>query len=557
MTAQYTLVGSSYRSYPSENMLHTQLWISVSSPSTTDNEGGGWLATGPIGSASGSAFSSFVEADVVQTRAVNRGLVAKDYLFYLSGDRLWRMDYSSPQDVGGYDGFVPNYWSTVHTFTSMEAGRTGRNTGIYSCLLPINTSGTVTYKRCIIGLYNSTVAGANTWKGFRHLVDEGTTSETSATDLSFNAPGNQGAVKAEILFNNILYFIGTTDGGVGSFDPVSMTLTRNTWPTTDIWGPHDFCPYKGKLYCLNRGERGGGGGSGIYIWEVIRGQTPRLAINFAQSGIGVSSNASEPFEARSVLFTDRHYLYAGIVSQVDSSTDAYHFHRLLGDDNGTFLYDGRVPHVLNAGNTRVNFFTEQNTYPDIAGDGPLYSASSGQMITIKWDSAGATGSLRQSLAWNGHNSALTQEESLSGWGLHHLRETARPHCKAGGGERIWTPTSIAGWSGPRADIKSITYGTTQGRVTLQYEIYNNPVDFPAGSPCWIQLRWDTKAEMPFARATLANPNVGTLKDNNTVVYIPASASGTVYTVEWDYWNSGITARQNFNVSLMVSTTGTP
>src|SRR5688572_12267238 len=99
MTNQYRLCASSYRSSPQENSLHSQFLLHVSSPSTVDNEGGGWVATGPIGFASGFAFVDHVEADVTQTRAVNRGLVVKNYIFYQTGDRLFRVDYDSPQDT--------------------------------------------------------------------------------------------------------------------------------------------------------------------------------------------------------------------------------------------------------------------------------------------------------------------------------------------------------------------------------------------------------------------------------------------------------------------------
>jgi hypothetical protein len=553
MTSVYRLCASSYRGSPSENMLHSQLNIGVSSPSTVDNEGGGWQATGPIGIASGSAFSTFVETDTRQIRAVNRGLVADEYIYYLTGDRLFRTDYTTLQDNPSYDGFVGNYWATVHTFTSMEAGRTGRNTGIYSCLL--QTTATGAFKRYIVGAYNSTVAGANTWKGFRHDVEAGTTSETSATDIAFPATPSLGGVKAEIFWNNKLYFIGTTDGGVGVFNPATMTVYRlGGWPTLDIRGPHDFCVYQNRLWCLNNAERGAGGGSGIFIWEIdCGGQSGiRQAINFGTSGIGSSTSATEPFEGRCVLFTDRTYLYAGLESTINSSTYAYHFHRLLGDGSGNFSYDGRMPSVFSAGLTpRVNVFVEQNTNPDIAGNG--YDAPSGQLITLMLDESGQTGCLRNQWAWNGPNNAVIVEGSLNTAGiLHALRETGRSHVKNGGGERIFNPP----YGGPRADITNYSAGSTTGTITVTYEIYTNPYDFPAGTPCTVQLRFDASGHMPFTRGRLRNPSVGSLSENHTVVQIASAASGQAYTMEWDYRYHGLDPySQRPLVNLLISTTG--
>lgn len=537
--AQWRLCGSAYRGYPSEASLHSQYYIHISSPSTTDNEGGGWLGTGPIGYPSGFAFSSYVEADNRQQRAVNRGLISDEYFFFLQGDRLWRADFTTTQDYA-VDGFVGNTWSTVHTFTNMEAGRTGRNTGIYPTI--INVSGVA--ERYIVGAYNSTVAGANTWKGFRYNVDTGATSETSSIDLSFAATPNQGGVKAEIFHQERLYFIGATDGGVGVYNPQQNTLYKMSWPTTDIRGPHDFCVFNGTLYCLNSAEYGAGGGSGIYIWRLDRGQ-PELVLDLAQSGFRTFSSASEQYEGRCVLFTDKQYLYAGTLCY-NGTSNATRFFVMGAGPTGTLTWEGMNPGTTygdNAGawQVRLNAFVEQNTNPD-----------SEQQIILNIDQHGATGCYRHQWVWNGPFDSATEENSTQGLALHELRETARSHCKVGGGERIFVPS----YGGPRADITNFTYGTSAGKLLVTYEIFNNPYDFHAGTPCTVQLRYDSSGCMPFTRCTLASPSAGTLSENNTVIQIAASASGTPYTFEWDYDADGFSMTDIPNIALFISTTGT-
>lgn len=536
MTQQYRFCASAYKYGPFENGLHTQLLIHVSSPSTTDNEDGGWVATGPFGT--GITFSSYVEATVSNTRAVNRALVADNCIFYLTGDTLFKLPY---QEIGSpVDGFVGNAWSIVHSFTQMEAGRTGRNTGIYSALLPISGI----YKRFIVGAYNTPVSATNTWKGWRYDIDTGVTTSTAATDLGFNAPGTTGGVRAEIFHNNKLYFIGETDGGIGYFDPISMTiLTMTTWGTSDIWGPHDFCPYKGKLYCLNRGEVGGGGGSGIYIWEVSR--PPILALNAATMGFGATSIGAEATEGRCVLFTDKEYLYAGQTC-VLNGVDAYRFLKIGTSASGNLQLLGAIPTTQESLSTlRSNFFTEQNSHPDI------YDATNGQLMTIMVDTAGSSGCARRQYAWVDSNSVLFAEEIINPvlHPLHTGRETARTHIKNGGGERIWSP-----FGGPRIDIVKYSVGTEARSVTIHYKIITNATDFPNGTPCAIQLKYDVNGHLPYTRGVIINPSGGTLRESNTVL-VTTATSGVVSTFEWDYGAHGISVTSFPNVNLLISTTG--
>lgn len=534
MTQVYRLCCSAYRASPSENMLHSQLLIHVSSPSTTNNEGGGWVATGPIGWASGITFSSVVESDNSTKRPVNRALVAGDSLWLQTGDRLYSTDYVTTDD-SVVDGFVGNPWILRYTFSNVEAGRTGRNTGIYYVILPSGNA----HNKYIIGAYNAPGLSSTTWVGWRYNIDTKTV-ETNSFNLGFTSSASQGAVVAETLHNNQLYFIGATDGGIGYFNPASMNLGRFLWPTGDIWGPHDFCAFKGKLYCANRGENGAGGGSGIYIWEV-KGPTPTLALNLANHGYGASSVGSEPFEGRNILFTDRSNLFLGAMINLDG-TSAYRFMR-MGITSGNLQFLDSHPSLFSANSTvRSNFFTEQNSYPDLDGDG----TSNGQLMTLMLDQAGTTGTLRQQWAWQGPSNSIFLEESTTGNILHTLRETARSHCKNGGGERIWNPF----YGGPRADITS--YTSVSGMLRISYTIYNNPYDFPAGTPCSIQVKWNTEGHMPFKRGTLRNPSTGTLKENNTVVVLPA-LSGVTNTIDWVLSSDGVSA--NPIINLLISSTG--
>lgn len=543
MANVYRLAGSAYRSYPESADVHAQLLLNISSPSTVDNEGGGWLATGPFGTDdSGVSFASLYEADNNTARATNRVLVLDEYVYYYIGDGLFRLRYNTEYQDGSHDGFVGNPWVAITgAFSNVESGRTGRNTGIYACMIAQPTGG---FNRYIVGAYCVPSVGANYWKGFRYNVDRNVIEETVNTDLGFTADDAQGGVKAEILWNNKLYFIGASSNGVAIFDPGGLSFSTESWPTTDLWGPHDFCPFNGYLYCTNRGEYGGGGGSGLYIWKIEQSGIS-LAIDFATNGYGASSFASEQFQGRTLLFNDNEYLYAGVLC-TDGSTNATRFFRFTSNSNGILSINGINPNVTwgdesGTWRARINAFIE-NTY----------SPDSSPFVTLSIDQAGETGVYRSQWRWTGPTTAAVEEDSAQGFTLHELRETARPHIKNGGGERIFNLP----YGGPRADIINISPGTARGRAKFTYEIFNNPYDFPAGTPCTIQLRYSDDKHIPTSRATLTNTSVGTLAESNTVVRVPASASGTNYTFEWDYSSNGFTYQDFPTVSLFISTSGT-
>lgn len=553
MTSVFRLCSSSYRGYPSGNQPHAQYRINVSSPSTTNNEGGGWEATGPLGWESGISFSNFFELNRSEVRAVNRVLLADNYIYHLTGDRLWRVNYSKPEETS-LDGFIGNPWQIVHTFTNQQTGRVGRNTGIYPCLIKTTQTGIMT--NYIVGAYNSTVAGATTWKGFRYNTSTSGTEETSSTTLGIQANPALGGVKAEIFWNNQLYFIGDSFASIGVYNPSSHLVYTIPWGSgntigNDIWGPHDFCPYLNRLFVMNRGKNGAGGGSGIRIWDVTDNPA-RLVIDIKGNyGVTTATHTSEPVEGRCVLFTDRTYLYAGMVSAINSDgIFAYRLHRLTGDESGNLYYDGTNSNTFaSSGTGRVNFFAEQNTYPDIAGNGYGYGA--GQQMTLCYDTAGVTGITRQQVSWNGPSNNGVLEEGATGFVLHTLRETARAHNKSGGGERIFNPPS----AGPRAEIINVV-GAASGFLKFTYRIYNNAGDFPAGTPCAIQLRYSQSGHMPFEKATLRNPTVGTLKDLDTTIAIQSSDSGVNYIFYWDKRTDRVGTRFP-SVALFTTTTGVP
>jgi len=214
---------------------------------------------------------------------------------------------------------------------------------------------------------------------------------------------------------------------------------------------------------------------------------------------------------------------------------------------GTLIFDGMNPSITygdDNGNwtVRLNAFSDQNTNPDGKPN-----------IILNIDYAGVTGVLRHQWVWQGPTSVAFQEDSTWGLTQHERRETARSHVKNGGGERIFVPP----FGGPRAEITDIGYGTKGGRILVTYEIFHNAYDFPAGTPCTIQLRYHPSGHIPTYRGTLAEPSVGTLSENNTVIQIPASASGTDYTFEWDFKSNGLSNTQKANVAILISTTGIP
>lgn len=566
----WRLGASAYRDTPFAAQLHAMPLLYISSISTTNNscaDGGDSCrnATGPIGYESGVAFSSYYEIDNNTIRAVNRALITDNYIYYLMGDVLWRTNYSKPHETDAYsshDGFIGNPWNSVASFTNPTAGRAGLNTGIYSCML--NTSGVL--EEYIVCAWKD--KDSNGWRGLRHLVNTGNTLESSAINISLGATTSTGGVKAEILHNNKIYFIGTTSDGIGVFNPETLSFSKISWGSNTVWGPHDFCAYKGKLYVMNRSSSTA---SGVLIWEVGNELQTTLAYQIAAAETVTTDNwASEQYEGRGALFTDRNFLYA--TYQAHSATGylpgsfAHRMFKLLDNGNGALVYVGENEAVSDAEDTvRTNIFTYQDSNPD----NPIPS-SAGQLVIINWEKSGATGVAVTQGVISGNT--YEQEESVyppeadnNAWNFY-LRCTAKPHCKNGGGERVLNPVNTRNYGGsqgvlpelfggPRVSLKTLRVGSASGHLTVDFKIINNQGDFPAGTPLSVVLKHDRYGHMPFNRGKLVNPSVGTLAEDNTVMRIPSSDSGVLYSVEWAYMDNGYTYQSRPSINLFCATTG--
>lgn len=570
----WRLTSVAYRNAPSSAHLHTMPLLYHSVISTTNNSCANGSdscrnATGPIGNPSGFAFSSYVESTSSKVRAVNRALTAGDYLYYLQGDVIWKAKYAdvhAADPEATHDGFIGNPWSVVYTLASVKAGRVGRNTGLYSCIL--NVSGV--HQPFVVCAWN--LSDDTSWQGVRISPIDNTIDVSPAMNIGILADEANGGVKAEILWDNKIYFIGNTTDGIGVYSPAGHELKKISWESTaTIWGPHDFCGYKNRLWVLNRDKYGGGGNNNLHIWEmpVSSGSSiyPRLAYDIDESeGVTISSEASEPTAGRYALFTDRTYLYAMALTNTAIET-----FRLTANDAGTVTFDGTCSFQFSYYNTtRANVFTTQHLNPDIETP-----SISGQLITINMDQEGVSGCpLYQGVLGNTAN--IVQEESVgSGSQLHaeraglhnfYLDVNARPHCKNGGGERIFQPDSTIDFGGNqgvlpvpfggcKVEITRLSTPTGSGAVKISFQTKNSPGDFPAGTPCAVQLRFNEDKDLPFRRGKLQNPSVGTLVENNTVMRIPSSASGVTYTVEWDYRNAGMVYTDRPAITLFASTSG--
>ena len=565
----WRLTTSAYRNSPSSAHLHTMPLVYHSVISTTNNACANESdscrnATGPIAFASGFAFSSYVEGTQATSRAINRSLVAGDYIYYLQGDVIWKAKYTGPHEVNpeaSHDGFVGHPWSAVYTLASVKSGRVGRNTGLYSCILEVSG----VHQPFVVCAWNH---NSTSWQGVRISPVDHTIDVSAAVDLNILADEANGGIKAEILWDNKIYFIGNTTDGIGVYSPAGHELKRIEWESTaNIWGPHDFCGYKNRLWVLNRDKYGAGGNNNLHIWEmpVSSGSSiyPRLAYDIDESdGVTISSEASEPTAGRFALFTDRTYLYAATNTNVS---------RLIADDAGTVTFDGACSFLFSHFNTgRINVFTTQHLNPDIA-----LPSISGQLITLNYDEAGVTGCpVYQGVM--GNTNDITEEESVASGILLYLERvglenfyldvSARPHCKNGGGERIFQPDSSIDYGGNqgvlptpfggcKVDITRLSTPTGSGAIKISFQTKNSVGDFPTGTPCAVQLRFNEDKDLPFRRGKLQNPSVGTLAENNTVMRIPSSASGVTYTVEWDYRNAGMVYTDRPAITLFASTSG--
>ena len=566
----WRLSASAYRDSPQAADLHAMPLLYISTISTTNNSCADGndscrYATGPIGYPSGISFSNYDEADNDSIRAVNRALVAGDHIYYLMGDVLFRTNYAKQHEVDAFsshDGFIGNPWEVATTLNNSIATRNGVNTGIYSCMLGVSG----VYKQYIVGAWRD-ASSSTTWRGFRYCVEDGSI-EKCSQDIGLSADISTAGVKAEILHKEKLYFVGTSSHGIGVFEPSSMSFIQKAWPAPDVWGPYDFCPYQGKLYCMSRSSVAA---SGINIWEVDTELNPRLAFQIAAPNtVTVDTLGGEEYEGRGALFTDRRFLYA--TYQAYSATGllpggfAHRMFQLEGNGSGVLSYAGENDRIFYADETvRTTVFTYQDLNPDSSVLGP-----SGQLVTVNSERTGATGChVWQTVL---HGNTYVEEESVippvadnDAWNFY-LRCTAKPHCKNGGGERVFNPVNTRNYGGnqgvlpelfggPRVSIKSLRRGSTTGCVTIDFNVINNAGDFPAGTPLAVVLKHNRQGHMPFDRGNLRNPSVGTLAENNTVLRIPTTNSGVLYTVEWTYRDNGYLYSDKPTVNLFCATTG--
>lgn len=566
----WRLSSSAYRDSPSVAELHSMAMLYISSISTTNNSCASSSsacrnATGPIGYPSGFAFSSYVESDNDNVRAVNRSLVAGSHIYYLMGDTLFRTNYAKSHEVdahSSHDGFVGNPWEVATTLNNPVAGRAGINTGIYSCMLQVSG----VYREFIVSAWRD-ASSSTTWRGFRYCVEDGSV-EKCSQEIGLTASLSTAGVKAEILHGEKLYFIGESSHGIGVFSPSSMSFARQTWPAANVWGPYDFCPYQGNLYCMSRSSSAS---SGINIWEVNTEPQPRLAFQISSPNtVTVDSIGGEEYEGRGALFTDRRFLYA--TYQAFSATGllpggfAHRMFQLEGNGSGVLSYAGENDRIFYADETvRTTVFTYQDLNPDSCVLGP-----SGQILTVNSERTGATGChVWQTVL---HGNTYVEEESVippvadnDAWNFY-LRVTAKPHCKIGGGERVFNPINNRDYGGdigpipeifggPRVAVSSLRTGSESGCLAIDFRIINNAGDFPAGTPLAVVLKHNSEGHMPFNRGSLIRPSVGSLAENNTVLRIPTSDSGVLYTVEWAYKDNGYIYSDRPTVNLFCATTG--
>lgn len=567
----WRLSASAYRDSPQAADLHAMPLLYISTISTTNNSCADEndscrYATGPLGYPSGFAFSSYVETDNDNIRAVNRALVAGNHIYYLMGNTLWRTNYAKRHEVDAFsshDGFVGNPWTAIASLDNTIPTNQGINTGIYSCMLQVSG----VYRQFIVGAWNNNAA--TTWQGFRYCIEDGSIHKSEVYNIGISATAATAGVKAEILHKEKIYFIGESSQGIGIFSPSNLQFSQLPWGAANVWGPHDFCPYQGNLYVMNRSSDAA---SGINIWKVDGGER-NTSIAFqiaAPNTVVVDSQGSEDLEGRGSLFTDRRFLYA--TYQAYSATGllpggfAHRMFKLEGNGSGVLTYAGENDAIFYADDTvRTTVFTYQDSNPDMATLAP-----SGQIITINSERTGATGChVWQTVL---HGNTYVEEESVippvadnNAWNFY-LRCTAKPHVKNGGGERVFNPINTRDYGGnqgplpelfggPRISISSLRPGTVSGCMSIDFKVINNAGDFPAGTGLAVVLKHNREGHMPFARGSLARPSVGSLAENNTVLRIPVTNSGVLYTVEWAYSNNGYIYSDRPAVSLFCATTG--
>jgi len=483
------------------------------------------------------------------------------------GDQLWRTKYSKRHEVDAFsthDGFIGNPWEQIATLDNAASGRQGLNTGIYSCMVQVSGA----YKQFIACAW--ILSGTSSWKGLRYCVEDSSLQKSETAAIGIDASLATGGVKAEILHQNKIYFIGSSEAGVGIFNPAALEFSKISWPvSTTIWGPHDFCAYQGTLYCMNRTNTAS---SGVNIWEIGKNIEANIAFVIgAPNTVTVDSWASEKYEGRGALFTDRTFLYAtyqaSSVTGLLPGSFAHRMFRLRGNESRVLSYEGENDAIFYADDTvRTNIFTYQDLNPDSSALAP-----SGQLVTVNWERSGATGVHVWQSVLHGPGSYVEEESVIppsadnGAWDFY-LRCTAKPHVKNGGGERVFNPINFRDYGGnqgllpelfggPRVSISSLRPGSVSGCMTIDFKVINNAGDFPAGTPLAVVLKHNRYGHMPFDRGRLRNPSVGSLAENNTVLRIPTTDSGVLYTVEWAYRDNGYLYSDKPAINLFCATTG--
>lgn len=485
--------------------------------------------------------AKYDENNVVAKAAYNRAIVMGENVFWLQGNSVFTSNFTHNQ--------VGDAWVEFPLPSGTNYSKRSLNTGLYGVLI----SG-------IAGIATIHSPNHNTVLGSCYLSTTSNWSHTEETTLlNINLLEASGGFRGETVYKNKVY-AAIVDGYV-IYDPTNSRITQGMWPQ-GVRGPVDFCPFNGRLYA--HGHTPANGAWNLY--EMVEGVGPTY-----KATTGAIFQKDYNLEGRGALFTDRENLYSVVfVPAVPGSGWAFYGWAPSGVDGITCLDDvttdfgppdargGPVDaNITDRG--RVTVFCQQNQDPEgserqqfyfdrAGGTGIAVGVTGAQVYYPDYKQYVLDGLSNLSADSSVDEAGRLDDPGDDGKKWLYSYQMAYANTKNGGGDRIEI------YSGrPIIDVRTII--PSGNIVGITYRIVANSTAFPAGTPCTVQFRYDTKYHSPRSPCVLSNPSIGTLSANGYVISTTAQ-SGIDYYCEWDTTDNGLTGRVQTAIVGFISTSGT-
>jgi hypothetical protein len=510
-----------------------------------DDPGDG-LRTGPIGGSGWADIASpYAEVTNSAKRAVNRGVVFGDRVFFIHAHRIRSFKYTNTAS------FSPE-WKTEWNLGAAGATLNGRHTGLY----PMRRNG----RPILACAYYASATGADNWRVVTYepsgtLDAPGIWAETNAQNIGVTC--TQYEPKAEIVWKNKLYFIADSADGLVRWDPEINQF--KTYALPGIIGPYDFTPYNGRLLVVGKAASAS---NNVHIMEV----GPAHIFNRFVCTSSGTGGSTENHNNRVCMWTDGVFLHLYYMGQRETDATQFGFRHIVCTGNPD---TGEINYVKDASQA-TDFSVLVSTQGSQSRPALLVDAGTDGIDTQKpsycmaIDVASTTGTFKREWHWDFNENTQTASWVDTGGIVATIYdETSEVQTRNSCGERTWNEHFYYGmYISPRMFpwwYKVISSGGQPLKIRTSFEVIPNnsqgsAYTFPAGSKAAVSFTYNARSHMPLRRVKLTDPSGGTLTWDDKVIQVVAN-SGQRYEVTLDFTDEGVYDSRGVTIGHFVALTG--